>query len=111
MEASLAFYQDLVGLKLMRRFSPQEGVEIAFLGEGETKVELICNGSGEKSEVGSDISWGFETEDLDALTAILEEKGIAIQSGPFSPNPYMRFFYVLDPNGFKIQFVEDKSPK
>ncbi|HCX61202.1 MAG TPA: glyoxalase, partial [Clostridiales bacterium] len=43
MEESLAFYQDVVGLKLMNRFNAGPGMEISFLGEGETKLELICS--------------------------------------------------------------------
>ena len=38
----------------------------------------------------------------------MKEKGIPIHSGPFQPNPHARFFFVLDPNGLKIQFVENK---
>ena len=34
MEQSLQFYGDLVGLPLVRRFSPVPGMEIVFLGEG-----------------------------------------------------------------------------
>ncbi len=34
MEESLKFYQEVVGLKLNRRFEAGPGVEIAFLGDG-----------------------------------------------------------------------------
>ena len=37
---------------------------------------------------------------------VLVERGIAIHSGPFQPNPELRFLYVLDPDGLKVQFVE-----
>lgn len=37
----------------------------------------------------------------------LKDKGIEIQAGPFQPNPYIKFIYILDPNGLKIQFVEN----
>lgn len=30
-----------------------------------------------------------------------------VHSGPFQPNPSVSFFYILDPNGLKIQFVEN----
>jgi lactoylglutathione lyase len=36
----------------------------------------------------------------------IKEKGIEIYDGPHQPNPNTKFFYVLDPNGLKIQFVE-----
>ena len=41
MEASLRFYQEIVGLTIDRRFQAGPGVEITFLGNDETKVELI----------------------------------------------------------------------
>ena len=41
LEESLSFYQDIVGLTVDRRFQAGPGMEIVFLGDGETKVELI----------------------------------------------------------------------
>lgn len=32
-----------MGLKLDKRFNVGPGMEICFLGEGETKLEVICN--------------------------------------------------------------------
>ncbi len=81
-------------------------MEIVFLGEGETKVELIADENNKTIEVGKDISWGFETESVDKMIELLKDKGIAIHEGPYQPNPHTRFFYILDPNGLKIQFVE-----
>lgn len=107
MEESLKFYQEIVGLKIDRRFNAGPGVEIVFLGEGETKVELICNENNKDINVGKDISWGFEVKSLDEMMALVKEKGIEIQGGILQPNPHVRFFYVLDPNGLKIQFVEN----
>lgn len=106
MEESLRFYRDIVGLALNARFQAGPGVEIAFLGEGETKIELICDKAQADIDAGRDISWGFEVPSLDAFMEFLRGKGIQIAGGPFQPNPNTRFFYALDPNGMKIQFVE-----
>lgn len=108
MKESLDFYQGIVGLEINRRFSPRDGMEIVFLGKGETEVELIYNESAEDANMGSGISLGFETESMDELTTLLKEKGIDIISGPFSPNPHMTYFFVLDPNGLRIQLIERK---
>lgn len=109
MEASLTFYKDIVGLKENRRFKAGPGIEIAFLGEGETQIELKSSAQAGEINMGADISLGFEVASVDELMAGLKEKGIAIHSGPFSPSPHNKFFYVLDPNGLKIQFVENMS--
>jgi lactoylglutathione lyase len=106
LEESLKFYQEVVGLKLARRFGPP-AMEIAFLdGEG-AQVELICDGQGKKPDIGADISLGFEVASLDDKLLFMGDKGIPVHSGPFAPNPHVRFFYVLDPNGLKIQFVQN----
>lgn len=107
MEESLKFYQEIVGLKENRRFQTGPGIQIVFLGDGETEIELMTPAQPRELSYGSDISLGFETASVDDLMAELKEKGISI-SGPFSPNPHVKFFYVTDPNGVKIQFVENK---
>jgi lactoylglutathione lyase len=107
LEESLQFYKEIVGLKENRRFQAGPGVEIAFLGAGETEIELMTSPQKREINMGTDISLGFEVDSVDKKMAELKEKGIAIHSGPFSPNPHVRFFYVLDPNGLKIQFVEN----
>jgi lactoylglutathione lyase len=108
MEESLEFYKEIVGLKENRRFPAGPGVEIVFLGEGDTLIELICNEHKKDVAMGSDISLGFEIDSAEDKIAELKEKGIAIHSGPISPNPQTKFFFVLDPNGLKIQFVEHR---
>lgn len=110
MEESLAFYQDTLGLPLQRRFLARPGVDIAFLGEGETKVELICDEANRNIHVGRDISWGFSTNSVEKTMEEFKAKGIKIQSGPFQPNEHMKFFYITDPNGLKIQLVEIIPP-
>lgn len=108
MEESLKFYRDIVGLGLNQRFQAGPDMEIAFLGQGETKVELICNKEVKEVNMGEHISLGFETSNLDEMMTFVKEKGIEIHSGPFQPNPNIRFFYAMDPNDLKIQFVESK---
>ena len=107
LEESLKFYKDIVGLTVNRRFNAGPGVEIAFLGDGETKIELICNKSFKESSIWQGISLGFEVNCVEEMMTFIKEKGIAIHSGPFKPNDHIKFFYVLDPNGLKIQFVEN----
>jgi len=106
LEESLTFYEDIVGLKLENRFPAGPGMEIAFLGDGETKIELIYTKNRENINIGKDISWGFQVESLDEILKILSENEISIYEGPFQPNPHTKFVYVLDPNELKIQFVE-----
>lgn len=106
LEESLKFYQEIVGLTLDRRYQARPGVEIAFLGSGETKVELIKDDSIEDVNIGEHISLGFEVDSVDDMMEFVKEKDIPIHSGPFQPNPSIKFFYIKDPNGLNIQFFE-----
>lgn len=106
MEESLKFYQEIVGLNIQRRFKAGPNGEIVFLGDGETKIELICNQDKTETDMGKDITLGFEVESLDEMVALTKEKGIEFQ-GPYQPGPTTKFIFVKDPNGTKIQFVEN----
>jgi lactoylglutathione lyase len=106
MDESLKFYQEIVGLNIDRRFQAGPGIEIAFLGDGETKVELIHDIKLEQVNLGKDISLGFQVNSVSQMMTFVKEKGIEIHSGPFQPNPNIKYFYILDPNGLKIQMVE-----
>ena len=109
LEASLKFYQEIVGLPLARRFTTGPGSEIAFLGDGETQVELICSSRDTLAGMSPDISLGFAVDSIDRLLPVLQANGIAIHSGPFSPGPNLRFIYVQDPDGLKVQFAESRG--
>jgi lactoylglutathione lyase len=107
MEESLKFYQQIVGLSINRRFAAGPGMEIAFLGDGETKVELICNANKKPAADAGNISLGFEVESVDEMIKMVKERGLELNGGPFQPNPQIKFFNVKDPNGLNIQFVEN----
>lgn len=110
LEESIDFYETIVGLEVQRRFEAGPDREIAFLAaaEGETEIELINDQDKEEVNIGADISLGFEVDSVEAKMEFLKEKAVEIESGPIAPIPQIEFFYVLDPNGLKIQFVENK---
>jgi lactoylglutathione lyase len=107
MEESLRFYQDIIGLPLNRRMRPMPKTELAFLGSGGTEVELIQNSDKADFSYGRDISIGFTVESLDKTMEFLKGKGIKSIAGPYQPNPLLRFIYIDDPNGVKIQLIEN----
>lgn len=106
LNTSIRFYTEVIGLPLISRFSAGPTTEIAFLGSGETKVELLCDGTGREISVGDDISWGFEVDSLDELLSLVKHRGIEVESGPVQPGPHLRFFFIRDPDGMKVQLVE-----
>lgn len=107
MQESVKFYEELVGLTIDRKFSI-EGGEIVFMGDGATKVELIYDGTDKWKGEKPGICLGFKTGSVEKKMEELKGLGYEILAGPIWPNPGVGFFYVNDPNGVRIQFVEEK---
>ncbi len=108
MENSLHFYQELIGLPLKRRFSPNGIMDLAFLGnEGESEIELIYEPNNQKVN-NKGISIGFmSNQSIEETITILENNGFHVDSPIISPNPNMRFIHLNDPDGYKVQIIQD----
>ncbi len=106
-EKSTAFYNEIVGLTVKRKMNPMPGVEIAFLAseEDKTEIELIMNKKqGSTSFAG--LSFGFYVKSLDETIKRLNMKGVTEIERPFQPIPAMKFIFIKDPDGAKVQFIE-----
>lgn len=103
---SVRFYEEQVGLTIQRDMRDNPEHQIVFMSDkfGGTCVELVHNPGA--AYYGGGISMGFEVEDIDKEYEKKEELGL--KPGPMiSPNPHARFFFVKDPNGVDIQFVQE----
>lgn len=100
-----AFYRDIVKLQIEREIR-EENLHIVFLsnGEGETCIEIIQD---EEAQLSGNpyLSIGFHTQDAEQLRNKLIE--LDYDASPMeSPAPVVRFFFVKDPAGVRVQFVE-----
>ncbi|MBS7526307.1 VOC family protein [Fusibacter paucivorans] len=111
LEKSLAFYTEIAGLTLERRFSPTDGVTIAFLtdGESKTELELMCHHGEEAIEHMPFISIGFTCDSLADTMARLRERGDAFDETVYSPMPALKFIFANDPDGLRVQLIEQQS--
>ena len=105
LEGSIDFYEKVAGLRIVRDLR-KVGSQIVFLAnaDGDTRIELIEVPAG-RGCCGSGISIGFHTDDAAGFREKLLKEGFQA-SEIVSPNPSVRFFFVPDPNGVQIQFVE-----
>lgn len=110
MDASLGFYTGMVGLPVRTRYEAGPDTAIVFLGDGETKLELICYKDRPAATIGNGISIGFEVGDLAEKLESIQAAGIAVMGGIIQPNPHVRFFYAADPDGYRVQFLENCNP-
>lgn len=107
MKESIVFYRDILHLPVQREMNIPNGGHIVFLGEGETQVELISSGeSNNYNEFTESLTIGFIVDSLEKMELTMKNKGYQFHSGPFQPNPHIKFSYVLDPNGVKVQLIE-----
>lgn len=116
LERSLAFYTDVLGMKLLRRQDYAEGrFTLAFVGfgaESETAVlELTHNWDTSRYEVGNGFGHvAVEVEDAyKACDAVLARGGkVTRPAGPMKHGTTVIAF-VEDPDGYKIEFIQKKS--
>ena len=102
-QEEMDFFLKHVGLKIDRDMRPF-GRNMVFLnnGEGETCIEIIENNSDFAGN--ENLSVGFLTEDLEKKREELIADGFEPTS-MITPAPNVKFFFVTDPAGVKIQFM------
>ena len=105
-EQSIKFYQDVLGFTLYDSYSPASDVKIAFMSDGHgLKIELIEKVMIDQNRH-SNISIGFEVDDINETKHYLENKGVKIISGPTSLPHGVKLIHARDPNGISLGFVE-----
>lgn len=110
LDDSIAFYADLAGLQVQRRFPAGPGIEIAFMGNGtenETLVELLADTSKTAINYSEFISIGFAVDSVDTMLEAIKSKSIGVHGGPVE-TPAMKYITVKDPNGLNVQFFQQK---
>lgn len=104
--ASVKFYEEVTGLSVVRDMRGGEH-EVVFLNDGTQPFCLeIAQGDGPMLYNGGGVSLGVRCDDLDAEINRLKEMGIT-PGNVISPHPGVRFFFINDPDGFMVQFVEE----
>ena len=104
LDETLEFYQWLLGLPISRRLQRPTG-EIIFLGENETKFELIEDKDAQIINA-KELITGFAVDDLDSKIAMLDSRQIP-HSEIRSPSPGTKFVFFTDLNGCEIQLIQE----
>lgn len=116
LEKSLAFYTEVLGMKLLRRKDYPEGkFTLAFVGYGEesdtTVLELTHNWDTPSYDLGAGYGHiAIEVEDAYAACDAVRAKGgkVTREAGPMKHGTTVIAF-VEDPDGYKIEFIQKKS--
>ncbi|WP_027389606.1 lactoylglutathione lyase [Chrysiogenes arsenatis] len=112
LEKSIAFYQNVLGMKLLRRTDYPEGrFTLAFLGYGDesntTVLELTHNWDTEHYELGTGFGHlAIEVDDVYRACDDVRAQGgkILREAGPMKQGSSILAF-IEDPDGYKIEFL------
>ncbi|MBB4121057.1 VOC family protein [Martelella radicis] len=109
---SIDFYNLLFGLEVVDRY-PFDGFTLIYLADAETGFELELTVNAGQSEA-YDLGNGYghlavSVEDIAAEHQRLSELGIPVGklvSMEREGAPFARFFFVTDPDGYKIEVLQ-----
>jgi len=114
LEKSLPFYQDVLGMKLIRKHDyPEYEFSLAYLGYGDesetTVLELTHNWGTESYDLGN--AYGhiaIGVDDVYKTCDKIKELGgnVVREAGPMQGGDTVIAF-VEDPDGYKIELLED----
>jgi lactoylglutathione lyase len=117
LEESLTFYCDVLGMKLLRRKDyPAGEFTLAFVGYGEESdhsvLELTHNWGVEKYDLGN--AYGhiaLGVDDIYATCETIKQLGgkVVREPGPMKHGSTVIAF-VEDPDGYKVELIQSKTP-
>lgn len=109
-DRSMAFYQDVLGFRLVSRMSVQTGSlkEIAYLQLGDTVIELLHVRN--PSPIPASMTVGYraialEVESMEAAITYLRDHGVYVTWGPIDLGTAIRA-EITDPDGLTIELRE-----
>lgn len=116
LERSLAFYTEVLGMRLLRRNDYPEGkFTLAFVGYQDEQdgavIELTYNWGVDKYELGN--AYGhiaLEVEDAYAACEEIRKRGgnVVREAGPMKGGTTVIAF-VQDPDGYKVELIQRKT--
>jgi lactoylglutathione lyase len=113
LERSLAFYTEVLGMRLLRRKDYSSGrFTLAFVGYGDesdhTVLELTHNWDTSSYDLGSGYGHiALGVEDIQGVCAAIREKGgrVVREPGPMKHGNTVIAF-VEDPDGYKVELID-----
>ncbi|MDQ2147806.1 lactoylglutathione lyase [Alcaligenaceae bacterium C4P045] len=116
LDKSIAFYTDVLGMRVLRRSDYPEGkFTLAFVGYEEEStgavIELTHNWDTDKYDLGSGYGHiALEVDDAYAACERVKQQGgnVVREAGPMKHGTTVIAF-IEDPDGYKIEFIQKKN--
>ena len=116
LDRSIAFYTDVLGMRLLRRKDYPEGrFTLAFVGYGDeaahSVIELTYNWGVDRYELGTGFGHlAIEVDDVYAACAEIRARGGSVlrEAGPMNAGTTLIAF-VADPDGYPIELIGQRG--
>jgi lactoylglutathione lyase len=116
LDRSLAFYTEVLGMRLLRRQDYPEGkFTLAFVGyqdeAASAVLELTWNWGTDQYDLGTGFGHiAVEVEDASQACDLVKQRGgkVVREAGPMKHGTTVIAF-VEDPDGYKIEFIQRKT--
>ena len=117
LDASLKFYVDTLGMKLLRKRDYPDGkFTLAFVGYGgeadSTVLELTHNWGSDAYDLGTGYGHvAIGVDDIYASCAALEKAGAKVirPAGPMKADASIVIAFLEDPDGYKVELIQTSS--
>ncbi|MFQ5700281.1 MAG: VOC family protein [Acidobacteriota bacterium] len=107
LDATLAFYKDLIGLREVRRKTIGDEATLVFLTDekGAYELELTHNRDGRDYTRGDQFGHlAFHTRDLEGVIRDVERRGLSYRRS--RPEMSSRYIFIQDPDGYDIEILQ-----
>jgi lactoylglutathione lyase len=111
-EKNIAFYRDIIGLEVERRYTEEGNIQVAFMVEkgqrpmiDQPMIELVSGLPGE-STIQSGHQIGFTVESLAEMIELMRKNGYEQLNGPFSPDEGFKIAEFIGPEDVRIGLLE-----
>jgi lactoylglutathione lyase len=116
LDKSIAFYTQLLGMKLLRSQEYPEGeFTLAFIGyhdeDDNTVLELTYNWGKQHYDIGTAFGHlALATDDIYATCEALAAEGVNITrpAGPMKDDASIVIAFLEDPDGYKVELIQRK---
>lgn len=122
-DGTLTWYQEKLGFRIKHEWTVPEfpDLQLAYLEKNEFIVEVVASPDTPNAKAPEDFMarlqqpgighFAFLVDDVDAVTATLEAKGVKVVVPPTSfPDSGRRLSFVEDNNGYMIEFLKELPP-